>query len=565
MSCWQEGCDNAVLTAVKGFAKTTWKHLSSISETARLEYLLLLAEQRLGRKEFIVRIGSFGATAHLAPLGDVAAIPVAMYTDSDTFITLSDDYYWVWQPFKINGACEAILVVLVPYELGKKGAEQVAEQIANTSKLAPCFGESCSEEDGVCHNSKLTHLPGKYRLSQSLYQSVSLKSSCCILHIDLDDFHVYNDRHGRAAGDDFIRQIAAHIPKALGKECVFDLFHCGSDEFFVVLKDASESDGIELALRIKAHISDHFDGACCSVGVHAPQCCTKADVDEILDMTRKATSVAKETGRDSVACVSDLVSRRAILVQVTNAIEQGTIAYHYQTVLDIKTQEPLYRESLIRISSSNGDQPPSPAQFIPILETSSIISVVDKYTLDQAIAMIAIHEGIGTPIVIGINVSGKTLERPDWVRYLEKRLLETGINPNHLVLEMTETWMRRHSSVASHSVAKIKELGCHFALDDFGVGAHSYQDMLTLPVDYVKIDASLISRMAANKASFRIVEHITEAASSLGIEVIAEGVETLETLQALEAANIRFAQGFYWGRPSSNILHGSIGIPSRNP
>lgn len=540
---------------MRSLAKMLWHELARHANCGAVDYALLLPSPGSSH-EFCLDVGTQGGLDSLGAVGDLVTPPATLFSTQQSVITKSKQRHRIWLPISISEHVVAVMVLFVHAQVDKKIIKAVASAALLEIGNIPLFttSKTLRTESG---NDYLTGLPGRVPLLRKLSLRLKEGRPGTLIYIDIDEFQLLNERMGDEAGDRTLQSYASQLQEVVeNRPESMSLYRYGSDEFVIYLEGGSEQAGYEIASYIKeeGELASHdYCHPSCSIGVYHFLGSEECESIFLIEQARNALMQAKEKGRDAVHRHSETQQRRGMLCMVIDAMDNDELYYDYQPVVDLTKNEVLYYESLARANDKRS-KPLSPAVFIPILESSSAINLLDKYTMDYAFDYL-LQRGVVAGTRIGINVSGKSLERLEWINNLERKLSDTGLNPSLLVIEMTETWMRRNKEMAKAIANRVKELGCGFALDDFGAGAHSYQDLLSMPADYVKVDASLIGNMTKHIGHYRTVEHIVSAAKSMGMEVIAEGIEDHATLEAVRSAGIKYAQGYHIAKPSTSLLN----------
>lgn len=379
-----------------------------------------------------------------------------------------------------------------------------------------------------------------------------------LLFVDLDRFKPVNDLHGHEVGDRVLHTIARRL-----ETCVREgelLARIDGDEFLVILPDLEEPEqqaaqraaalveavcrpvligNIEVKLSTSIGISRFpEDGDTASALIHA------------ADM---AMLQVKQDGRAGYAYYSSAMDEQAqfalsIERRLQNALEGGGFALHYQPIVALGSGLVDGVEALIRLE--DGVVPPvGPGLFIPIAESSGLISPLGKWVAREACRQQASWQNEGLPLNVSINVSALQFRRSGFVDQLRGMIDATGILPQRLVIELTETAIMEDIEQAVEILHAIKALGVRVALDDFGTGYSSLSVLSTLPVDKLKIDQSFVRAIETDHASRAIIDAVIALANSLGLELVAEGIETEAALDYLRERGCHLGQGYYFSRP----------------
>lgn len=394
-------------------------------------------------------------------------------------------------------------------------------------------------------------------LELELAESLRGGRSGAVIWLDLDDFKDINDTLGHAAGDEALMMLSTVLKR--NTRAANLLSRVGGDEF-AILMPATERKEAELAAE---RILNAITGFTCAIGGHSvrfgasvgvvffPQ--DGATVQEVLSNADAAMYRAKEGGRSQVYVSAGAeesqrlhVSRMKWNERITLALQNDSFVVCAQPILDLRTNETVRHELLIRMRGEGGKVYP-PSDFLPVAERLGLINDIDRWMLEKAIRLLeADPSGL---CQVEVNLSGKAFGDPGLVAMVAAALERSAIDPHRLGFEITETAAIADISRAQWFISGLKELGCRFALDDFGTGFSSFYYLKHLPVDCLKIDGSYVRGLAVSEHDKCLVRGIREMCRGLGVEVLAECVEDDETLQTVIALGLDYAQGYHLGRP----------------
>ncbi len=384
-----------------------------------------------------------------------------------------------------------------------------------------------------------------------------------LLYLDLDQFKVVNDTFGHAAGDALLRQLSELVQVNIRSTDL--LARLGGDEFAVLLERCSEERALEIAEKIRGAVEGYrfewqgsFTTIRCSIGV-VMVTSENADVAELMSSADVACYSAKDMGRNQVHLYkdSDASMRHEEMKwvsRISSAVEDDRLELFFQPIIGIGKDNGTSRghyELLLRMRDENGELV-SPDQFIPAAERYNLMSTLDRWVVRTALSDLADRDTEGEArYTIAINLSGTSLSEDrfleDVIKELEKQKLPTGA----VCFEITETAAISNLSRVVHFMQTLKKLGCKFSLDDFGSGLSSFTYLKNLPVDYLKIDGQFIRNVVDDSVDESMVKAIWEVGHAMGIETIAERVETKQVLEKLGSLGIEYAQGYYIARPTS--------------
>jgi len=373
-----------------------------------------------------------------------------------------------------------------------------------------------------------------------------------VLSIDLDRFKEVNDMFGHAVGDDALRGMSQQL-RALAGEAY--LARLGGDEFTLVTTNGDHPALAEiLAERLHAGVVTdlELDGQHLRVGISIGIAIFPADGTDATTLLNNADAAlyrAKAAGRGKtrffeIAMDNRLRERRAIQHELSSAIARNELRLHYQPLAKIEG-EVIGFEALIRWHNPQRGMV-SPATFIPVAEESGLIMQIGEWVLREACREAA---SWSRPLQIAINLSPIQFRHGDLAGLVHSVLLETGLAPARLELEITEGVLIEDFARGVSILRRLKTLGVRIAMDDFGTGYSSLSYLQSFPFDKIKIDQSFISKVMNNPQSVAIVRAVIGLAHGLNLPVLAEGVETQAQLDFLAAESCDEVQGYLMGRP----------------
>jgi PAS domain S-box-containing protein len=235
--------------------------------------------------------------------------------------------------------------------------------------------------------------------------------------------------------------------------------------------------------------------------------------------------------------------------RIKTALEQDLLVVHRQPIVDLSEGDGARRYELLVRMANQDDELVSPGAFLPEAERFGLVRDIDAWMVRRAVDLIDEERRAGGSVVLEVNVSARSIDEPEFPMAIERALAEASIDPGSLVLELTETAAIANMEQARRFATRVREMGCEFALDDFGAGFGSFYYLKHLPVDYLKIDGEFVRGLPRSPIDQRMVKAMVEIARSLGLRTIAECVETAETLALLKEYGVDFAQGYHLGRP----------------
>jgi diguanylate cyclase (GGDEF)-like protein/PAS domain S-box-containing protein len=384
-----------------------------------------------------------------------------------------------------------------------------------------------------------------------------------LLYVDLDQFKVVNDTFGHTAGDALLRQLSEQIQANIRSTDL--LARLGGDEFGILLERCSEERAMEVAEDIRGSIEgyrlewkDSFTTVRCSIGVVVVSS-ENADVASAMSSADVACYSAKDMGRNKVHLYKDSDAslrheEMKWVSRITSAVEEDRFELFFQPIIGIGEKNSNRRghyELLLRMRDEEG-RLVGPDQFIPAAERYSLMSTLDRWVIHEALTELADRNDSGEArYTLAINLSGTSLSEDRFLEFVIDELEKQKLPNGAICFEITETAAISNLSHVVHFMQELKKLGCKFSLDDFGSGLSSFTYLKNLPVDYLKIDGQFISNVAEDSVDESMVKAISEVGHAMGIETIAERVETKQVLDKLGSLGVEFAQGYFIARPAS--------------
>jgi len=409
----------------------------------------------------------------------------------------------------------------------------------------------------------LTRLPNRAlfldRLGLALRRTERRSGSVAVLFCDLDRFKVVNDSLGHDAGDRLLVDVAKRIVTALRPADTVARF--GGDEFTILCEDiAGEIEAATIAQRIVDVFRDPFlleDGEvflATSLGIAI----ARGNDDRAEDLIRDADAAmyrAKERGKGRYeifdeAMRADAVARLETESALRRAVERGELRLHYQPEVDLATGDVHGFEALVR-----WDHPArgllGPNAFIPLAEETGLIVPIGEWVLREACTEAARWATVTSePLTLSVNLSARQLAQQDLVAMVRRAMAETGINPATLCLEITESAVMESGSATTAQLRALKSLGIRLAIDDFGTGFSSLAHLRRFPVDTLKIDGTFVAGLGHEPQDASIAAAVISLSHALGLDTVAEGIETEEQLTILRGLGCDLGQGYLFGRPA---------------
>ena len=427
----------------------------------------------------------------------------------------------------------------------------------------------------LAHYDALTGLPNRAlfadRLRQALIQAQRGATQVGLLFIDLDRFKLVNDTLGHRAGDDLLQEVAARLQAAVRAQDTVS--RLGGDEFTVILPElhapagaANVAEKIIEVLSMPFFLGRREVFVTPSIGI-AVYPLTGDDAESLIKHADIAMYQAKAEGRNTYQYFrpgNDAASRDVFELEhgLRHALNRGEFRLVYQPEVEIESGRVIAVEALLRWQHpTRGDIPP--ADFIPVAEDSGLIDAIGEWVLREACAQARRWQENGlAPVRMAVNLSVRQLRNPRFAEKVVEILDETGLAPEWLEVELTESMLMQHARDMMGILWQLKSIGVRLSIDDFGTGYSSLNYLKRLPVDTLKIDRSFIEGLGRNQNDQAISNAIIALANSLNLRVVAEGVEKQEQLWYLREHHCCDAQGFFFSKPVESdrlacMLHNS--------
>ncbi len=408
----------------------------------------------------------------------------------------------------------------------------------------------------------LTSLPNRLQLTEALGDALKFagqwRTRCALLMVDLDRFKSVNDSLGHMIGDKLLAQVSARIKAMMDDNTICG--RLGGDEFAIVIRDASDANHVRAiaervirALSEPYHVNQHTLYVGASIGsAFGPR--DGATVEELMRNADLALYRAKDAGggehhRFEPVLHASAEERRQLEVSLRKALSRDEMVLHYQPVVDARSEAIVSFEALVRWDSADHGFV-SPGKFIPLAEETRLIVPIGKWVLWQAC-----REACQWPdhIKVNVNVSPEQLLEPDFHHEVVEALSTTGLRPDRLEIEVTESIFLRDATIARTALEQILALGCTVALDDFGTGYSSLGYLRKLQFSTIKVDRTFVQGAAqGSNESLAIINAVVAMAKSLDMTTTAEGVETSEEAELIRNLGCDKIQGYYFGRPMTN-------------
>lgn len=407
----------------------------------------------------------------------------------------------------------------------------------------------------------LTGLPNSTllgdRLSQALAVSRRHDKQLVVMFLGLDRFKRINNALGHPAGDEMLKRVGQQLLLCVRESD--SVFRYGSDEFVVILSDINHpqqthavAEKVLAAVRVPQMIAGHDVSVTASLGISVyPE--DGPDAIELIKKAETAMRNVKETGPNDIGFFIEAMNLRAreqhsIESGIRRALQQQEFVLHYQPKVDLRSARVVGAEALVRWQKP-GHGWVYPADFIPVAEDSGLIVPLSKWVLAEACRQTRAWQVAGLPpIRVSVNTSPIDFRQRDFVEGVEQVLAQTGLGPEWLELEITEGVLMQNIDATMTALARLKALGTRLAIDDFGTGYSSLSYLRRFPIDVLKIDQSFIRGLSDNHNDAALVSAIISLGKTLGLNVIAEGIETAGQLAFLKAHHCEEGQGYFFSK-----------------
>jgi diguanylate cyclase (GGDEF)-like protein len=444
---------------------------------------------------------------------------------------------------------------VVPVIDGPSEIVRLADQINETIAARDAFETALSHQ--ALHD-PLTGLPNRALLTDRLAHAlaVSAPGDVGVLLVDLDHFKLINDSLGHSAGDSVLMTIASRLQASIAPGATVARF--GGDEFVVVCEGLTDAGGVlEVARHLgdliaqRVEVSERIVTVTASIGVAMSRPGSRAE--DLIREADTAMSVAKELGRArhhqfSESLRHQVTRRLTAENELRAALGRGELRLVYQPIMDLAAGEAIGTEALLRWNHPALGSV-SPLMFIPIAEETGLIMPIGEFVLEQACRQAAAWRDQGLDARVAVNVSGQQISDSHFADLVRRVLAETSVPPELLCLELTESVLMSDATRTSSSLSELKALGVTLSIDDFGTGYSSLAYLQQFPVDELKIDRAFINDLTIRPDQRTLVAAMVAMGKALGLQIVAEGVETKAQLDVLRDLGCDFAQGYLFAAP----------------
>ena len=457
-------------------------------------------------------------------------------------------------------------------EQAEKHVQELNNYIAEQERISRVLEETKEHFRHAAFHDSLTGLPNRAMFTELLKAEIESSQRrgehmFAVLFLDLDRFKNINDSLGHTHGDLLLVAFAERLERTLRP--IDTLARFGGDEFAILLSGMNDAtDAVRVAQRIQDELTQPFvlyknsAFATASIGI-ALSSSGYDRADDILRDADIAMYRAKENGKARYEVFDHgmharAVSRLQLESDLRQAVEQKEFCVYYQPIVSLQTGRLAGFEALVRWNHPRRGLV-SPADFIPVAEETGLIVPIGEWVLNEACAQVRRWQ-IDSPshrsLSLSVNLSARQVAQPDLLNRIKGALEISKLNPHCLKLEITESVVMENAEAAAQMFKQLRSLGVQLSIDDFGTGYSSLSYLHRFPLNYLKIDRSFVTRMTTDNDN-AIVRTISTLARNLGMEVIAEGIETEEQFQQLKMLGCEFGQGFLFSRPvgSESVEH----------
>jgi diguanylate cyclase (GGDEF)-like protein/PAS domain S-box-containing protein len=399
------------------------------------------------------------------------------------------------------------------------------------------------------------------RVGRALQRSQQEAITHALCFLDLDQFKVVNDTCGHGAGDELLRQLANALQKKVRRRDT--LARLGGDEFGVLLEHCPPGQATRVAHELLEAVQEFrfvWEGKPFALGVSIGVVPITGESESLATVLRDADAAcyaAKERGRNRVHFYEPNDAAMALrqgemqwVSRITSALEEGRFRLYGQPIVPLvpRQGERVRVEVLLRMVERDGTLI-APGAFIPAAERYNLMGAVDRWVVREVAALYAANQASGWQPIASINLSGASLGDPSMLAFVRDQLARHALAPEALCFEITETAAIANLALAAHFIRELKAMGCWFALDDFGSGMSSFAYLQSLPVDSLKIAGAFLRHIESDPVEYAMVEAINRVGHVMRLRTVAEGVESLDTLETLRKIGVDYAQGYAIAEP----------------
>lgn len=414
-----------------------------------------------------------------------------------------------------------------------------------------------NDKEWLAEHDGMTGLANRESFYQLLQSTIGDADSSALLLVDIDDFKEINDASGHQLGNDMLMKLAAILAEHVQSPC--RAARIAGDEFAVWMPGSTLEQGeqmasqlLEASRQIMLAGDKMLHRLSLSIGVVvAPE--HGSELDVLMTRADIALNYSKAQGKGRFASLRDpdlegyLLKQRFMYSRVNSAIRDQRLALAYQPIVKVSDSQVSHYEVLLRIEDEVGNYV-SAYPLIQAAERQRDVGILDKWVLNQVLTLLMQMRRNGQKHRLAVNISGMSMSDPQLTETLLQRIEFSGCGPD-LVIEITESAALENISLTQSNIERLQALGCQVALDDFGVGYSSVNNLLSLPFDYVKVDGCFIRKLNSDDAVVPLLEFLVNISNLRGFQLVAEFVENEQVAKRLEEIGVQFAQGYHYGKP----------------
>jgi len=468
----------------------------------------------------------------------------------------ADKIFYIAKPFQAEEVMQTATALAGRWQVDielRAAREALAEKIGELVEQKLELAANESKATHQANHDPLTDAPNRLAFMRSLTEYVRGRECFALAMMDLDRFKLVNDTFGHLAGDELIRMVCDLLQQSAPKGAM--VARLGGDEFAMLAHVTGEDEAVMTCEKLIKAVSTSFKvfghsvQGSASVGLVVADPDTEHDAVDLLRRADLSLNESKRAGRGVVRVFDESMDesirfRRQIEAGLSDAIKKGELKLVYQPIVARGGLEIVGFEALMRWCSPEYGMI-SPGMFIPIAEESNLIHELGDWAIDEAVK--ALQKWPGQ--YVSVNFSPRQFRRQNFVGHIVERVQHMGVEPGRFQIEITETAIFDDAERAAETLYRLRQMGFRIALDDFGTGYSSLYNIRKFALDVLKIDRSFIDGMGRERESAAIVHSIIHLGGALGLEVVAEGVETDAQLDTLLVAGCSHLQGYLLSRP----------------
>ena len=441
--------------------------------------------------------------------------------------------------------------------------DEISTLASDINDMLDELGRSHSDLQFLATHDPLTQLHNRRHFEEELERELAeyrrFGTTGAVLWLDLDHFKDVNDSIGHGAGDELLIRFAEELRSQNRSYCT--LARLGGDEFGILIPHADRNEAVTAASRlVKTLLATTFEG-----GEHEVRISTSIGavvfpehgetVSDLLSHADLAMYDAKAKGGNQLVVYepdetwrTEMTTRIAMAESIVAGLRDNRLMLYAQPLRDLSGRSGRTYELLLRMVGDDG-RIVVPDEIIPTAERLGIIRDIDRWVACKAISLLSEARARGDDVYYCVNLSGRAIGDETLLELMRGEFVETGADPRRLIVEITETTAIGNIEAARRFIVGLKEIGCRFSLDDFGSGASSFYYLKHLPIDFLKIDGSIVTGARSGVADIHFLRAIVEMCKGLNIRTVAEYVENEGLLDLITREGVDFAQGYHVGRP----------------